>query len=69
MAASGAALSREAIDAFQLALPADWVRLGLALGGLGFTRAACANLREKEDHWNAAISGAVGGALAGMART
>ncbi|KAL2107888.1 hypothetical protein VUR80DRAFT_4515 [Thermomyces stellatus] len=41
---------------------------GVALGALGFTRAASANLREKDDPWNAAISGAVGGAIAGLSR-
>lgn len=43
--------------------------VGVALGALGFTRAASANLREKDDPWNAAISGAVGGAIAGLSRT
>ncbi|KEZ42873.1 NADH:ubiquinone reductase (H(+)-translocating) [Scedosporium apiospermum] len=38
----------------------------IAIGALGFTITAAANLREKEDHWNAALGGAVGGAIAGL---
>ena len=33
-----------------------------------FTRAATANLREKDDHWNATIGGFVGGAVGGLKR-
>ncbi|SPO05206.1 related to NADH-ubiquinone oxidoreductase 21.3 kDa subunit [Cephalotrichum gorgonifer] len=38
----------------------------LALGALGFTHAAAANIREKDDAWNAAIAGGVGGSIAGL---
>ena len=33
-----------------------------------FTRAASANLREKDDHWNATIGGFFGGAVGGLKR-
>ena len=33
-----------------------------------FTRAASANLREKDDHWNATIGGFFGGAVGGLRR-
>ena len=33
-----------------------------------FTRAACANLREKDDHWNATVGGFFGGAVGGLRR-
>ena len=33
-----------------------------------FTRVATANLREKDDHWNATVGGFVGGAVGGLRR-
>jgi len=51
---------------FSLIGPTDLRNLAIAIGALGFTITAAANLREKEDHWNAALGGAVGGAIAGL---
>lgn len=38
-----------------------------AVGGVyAFSRAAAANLREKDDHWNEAIGGFLGGSILGL---
>lgn len=45
------------------------IRVVVSVGAAySFTRVACANLREKDDHWNTTIGGFVGGAVGGLRR-